>query len=83
MKKTKKFFRDRPARWQRSPDALHSRMRLAKGFFLPVFVAQIGDFKLPCTIGRASAGGSPEAFFEEITIFQASFSILRLLKKFL
>ena len=56
MKKTKNFFRDRPARQQRSPDALHSRMRLAKGFFLPVFVAQIGDFKLPCTIGRASAG---------------------------
>ena len=54
---------------ERSPDALNSRMRLAKGFFLPVFVAQIGDLPLPCTIGAASAPGSPEAFFKEISIF--------------
>ena len=40
---------------ERSPDALYSRMRLAKGFFLPFFVAQIGDLPLPCTIGPASS----------------------------
>ena len=62
-------------------------MRLAKGFFLPVFVAQIGDLPLPCTIGRASDGhragirrasdgGSPGAFFKERRIFEVSFSFM-------
>ena len=51
-------------------------MRLAKGFFRPVFVAQIGDLPLPFTIGRASDGGSPGAFFKEIRIFEVSFSFM-------
>ena len=53
---------------ERSPDALYSRMRLAKGFFLPFFVAEIDDLPLPSTIGPPSDRHDPEvlpSFFDK------------------
>ena len=37
----------------------NSRMRLAKGFFLPVLVAQNADLSLPSALGRVSGGSRP------------------------
>ena len=43
-----------------NPDRVYSRMRLAKGFFLPVLVAQNADLSLPSGLVRVSGGSSPE-----------------------
>ena len=61
-------------------------MRLAKGFFLPVFVAQIGDLPLPCTIGAASERHRtqvlPSLFGEEKSLFRLLSAFFDQLKSF-
>ena len=57
-KKAKKFFRDRPARWRARRTSFNSRMRLAKGFFLPILAAGMGQFFYrPATAQRPAGLG--------------------------
>ena len=72
VKKAKNNFRDRPARWRARRTSLNSRMRLAKGFFLLILAAGMGQFfcrpasDWPRTgLGSASGPGSREAFNDQ------------------
>ena len=75
------------SKWQNLDfEKKNSRMRLAKGFFLPVFVAQIGDLPLPCTIGPASERHLtqvlPSLFGEEKLLFRLLLAFFDRLKVF-
>ena len=58
VKKTKKIFRDRPARWRARRTSFNSRMRLAKGFFLPILAAGMDQFFCRPASGTASGTAS-------------------------
>ena len=66
--KTKFFFRDRPARWRARRMHFNSRMRLAKGFFLPFIDANsVHRQRRPASgtaSGTATGRGSPEGFLQ-------------------
>ena len=62
-KKAKNIFRDRPARWRARRTSFNSRMRLAKGFFLPILAAGMSQFFCRPASGTASDSGSLEETF--------------------